>query len=471
MRKLFIFFLSLALIGKSNSQSQNQSLQDTLLKLYNENNYAGFYNLGSADWKNHHDTTGISGWLSWMHGQTGQLSSSTLISDTGRFHLIRWNGEQKVTGFMLAPGDYGQFNDFYFTNFKVPLTPAELQQVHSDNPLITPVDSAIHRIVAAFMIYNKPPCVSNGVIKNGKPYTYNYGTVQKGTQTLPTAESFYEIGSIIKTFTCLMLAKAVTDNKVSLQDDVRKYLEGDFSNLQYKGQPIRLVNLASYTSALPAYQILRPFDESTPQTASAFFKTYSIPEFLADLKKVKLDTLPGTRYTYSTAGFNLLAYILSRVYNKPFPKLVHDLITVPMRMQETELYLSSTQHNHFPKGYDSKGVEQPDIYGPLDSLDLLHSTVNDMLIYLNQQIEEKDPAVQLTHQQFSDAPHNEAGLGWFIYQTPGGKAFGKGGNSVHMSCRIWVIPEKRTGMVCFANSNQTDWGDLVDDIMAVLARN
>jgi D-alanyl-D-alanine-carboxypeptidase/D-alanyl-D-alanine-endopeptidase len=471
LKRIACLFLGLALIGKSDCQSLNLSVQDTLLRLYNDNNYRGIYNLGSPEWKSRHDTAGVSGWLNWMHGQTGQILSSTIVSDTGKFHVIRWNGERKVTGFMFMPGDNGQFNDFYFTSFKVALSAAELQQVHSDNPLVTPMDSSIHRIVAAFMVYNKPVGVSIGIIKNGKSYTYNYGTVDKDARTLPTAASFYEIGSIIKTFTSLMLAKAVLDHKVSLQDDVRKYLDGDYSNLQYEGQPLRLVHLASYTSALPAYQILRPFDDSTPQSAAAFFKTYSIPAFLDDLKKVKLDTLPGTRYTYSTAGLNLLAYILSRVYNKSFPELIHEMITGPMRMRETKLYLSPAEHKRFPKGYDSKGAGQPDIYGPLDSLDLLHSTVNDMLIYLGQQIEDKDPAIQLSHQEFSSAPHNEAGLGWFLYQTPQGKAIGKGGNSVHMSCRAWAVPEKKIGMVCFTNSNQMDWGDLVDDIMAVLAKN
>jgi hypothetical protein len=54
------------------------------------------------------------------------------------------------------------------------------------------------------------------------------------------------------------------------------------------------------------------------------------------------------------------------------------------------------------------------------------------------------PAIQLSHEEFSNAPHNEAGLGWVLYQTPQGKAIGKGRNSVHMSCRAWAVPEKRS---------------------------
>lgn len=82
-------------------------------------------------------------------------------------------------------------------------------------------------------------------------HVYNYGTVKKGEHILPTSNTYYEIGSIIKTFTSRLLAKAVVDKKVSLDDDVRKYLQGDYANLQYKNHPIRLRDLASYTSALP----------------------------------------------------------------------------------------------------------------------------------------------------------------------------------------------------------------------------
>jgi CubicO group peptidase (beta-lactamase class C family) len=295
--------------------------------------------------------------------------------------------------------------------------------------------------------------------------------VERGREELPTARTFYEIGSLIKPITGILLAKAVLDHKVSLQDDVRAYLGGSYTNLEYEGHPLQLVHLASYTSALPPYQILRPFDESTPQAAALFFKDYSVSAFLEDVGKVKLSARPGTSYSYSTAGFNLLAIVLSRVYQKPFPELVLERLTGPLGMRDTKVYLSPKDRVHFPKGYDAAGVSQPDISGPLDELDLLHSTVGDMLKFLAANIEESDPAIRLSHEQFSNMPHNEAGLGWFLYQTPQGNAIGKGGNSVHMSCRAWVIPKRRTGLIVFANNNQMDWGELVEDIVGVLTKN
>ena len=459
--------VTLAPFGEAFAQSGDDTLQRSLVESYNRGDYQSFYGLGSEAWQSNHKLADITGWLNWMHGQTGQITGFSYVRRKDDYEMMRWEGEHKVIAFLLQPATNGRYSDFGFSAFKEPLSAAEIARVRSDNPLRTSFDSTVDKVVSQFVIYNKPVGLSIGLIRNGQSYTYNYGTVAKGRQELPTARSFYEIGSIVKTFTALLLAQAVEDHKLSLQDDVRIYLKGDYDNLQYDGQPLRIINLADYTSALPPVQILRPFDESTPQAAAAFFKGYTIPQFLEDIQKAKLDTLPGTRYAYSTAAVNLLAYVLSQVYHKSFPELVKEKITVPMGMRDTKLYLTAADRKRFPVGYNAAG-EQPDILGPLDTLDLLHSTVDDMLLYLKHQINEDSPAILLTHQQFSSSAGNEAGLGWFVYKTPHGKAIGKGGNSVHMSGRTWVVPEKKAGVVVFSNYNQTDWGDLVDDLMGAI---
>jgi CubicO group peptidase (beta-lactamase class C family) len=463
---LFVCLLTGGVLAQTNSKA----LIDSLTAFYNRGDYPAFYNMGSDTWKKGHDTAGIRGWLSWMHGQTGEIAQATYNRPEGDYQLIRWDGKLKTTGFILQQAEDGKFADFGFNTYKEPVPAEQLQAIPTDNPLKTALDSTVQRVAGAFKVYNKPTGLSIGIVFKGKTYIYNYGSISKSKQQLPTGSTLYETGSIIKTFTGLLLAKAVTGHKVALEDDVRKYLSAGYDNLQYNGHPLRLIDLADYTSGLPPVQILRSFDESTPQAAAAFFKEYSIADFLEDVQHVKPDTTPGTRYSYSTAGFNLLAYILSRVYNKPFAELTRENILRPIGMKETSLYLKPAARALFPQGYNASGDVQPDIYGPLDSLDLLHSTVSDMLRYLQYQVSEADTAVRLSHRQFSDAPHNEAGLGWFIYDTPAGRAFGKGGNSVHMSCRSWVIPSKQVAIMVFANNNQQDWGNLVEDITDYLTK-
>src|SRR5262249_26959036 len=157
----------------------------------------------------------------WMHGQTGQITGFSYVREKGSYAMFRWEGEHKVIASLIQPGPNGRYGDVDFSAFKEPLTAAEMSRVRSDNPLRTSFDSSVNRVVSQFVVYNKPIGLSIGLIRDGHSYRYNYGTVARDRQELPTSRSYYEIGSIIKTFTALLLAQAVEDHKLSLQDDVR----------------------------------------------------------------------------------------------------------------------------------------------------------------------------------------------------------------------------------------------------------
>ena len=69
----------------------------------------------------------------------------------------------------------------------------------------------------------------------------------------------------------MILAHAVIEKKVKLDDDIRKYLKGDYPNLQYNGKPARLKHLASNTSALPENLLSVPdANAGTPPDSIAF---------------------------------------------------------------------------------------------------------------------------------------------------------------------------------------------------------
>ena len=83
--------------------------------------------------------------------------------------------------------------------------------------------------------------------------TYHYGTMDKKTMQLPDNQTIYEIGSITKTFTGTLLAQALLDKKISLDDDIRKYLPEKYPNLEYENQPILVKHLANHTSRLEGF--------------------------------------------------------------------------------------------------------------------------------------------------------------------------------------------------------------------------
>ena len=66
--------------------------------------------------------------------------------------------------------------------------------------------------------------VSIGVFKDGKSYTGHFGELDKGKGNTPTDSTIYEIASVSKSFTGTLVAQAVLDKKLSLEDDIRKHL-------------------------------------------------------------------------------------------------------------------------------------------------------------------------------------------------------------------------------------------------------
>nr|WP_233173770.1 serine hydrolase [Pedobacter sp. ASV19] len=117
------------------------------------------------------------------------------------------------------------------------------KQVPTDNPLKTKLDSLVDQSVAPFMKSSSRVGLSIGIIKDGKPYHYNYGSTQKDKSELPTGNTVYELASITKTFGSTLLAKAVLDKKAGLNDDIRKYLKEAYPNLNYNGTPLSLIHI------------------------------------------------------------------------------------------------------------------------------------------------------------------------------------------------------------------------------------
>ena len=96
----------------------------------------------------------------------------------------------------------------------------------------------------------------------------------------------YEVGSVSKTITGYLVAKAVLEQKIKLEDDIRIYLEGNYSNLEYNGTPITIRNLITHTSGLPTFLpskmngLYEKLTKEVPNEYLALEKSYDKEKFL-----------------------------------------------------------------------------------------------------------------------------------------------------------------------------------------------
>ena len=335
------------------------------------------------------------------------------------------------------------------------------QNVPNDNLMKTGTDSIVQKSVIPFISDSSKVGLSIGIYKGDKIFTYNYGSTQKENQKSPTNKTVYEIGSISKTFTGTLLAQAVKDKKVKIDDDIRLYLDNSYPNLEYQGQPIRLFHLVSHISGLPFFLPDYPnlfqnanFD-TLPFTISKIQQNYSKQKFIDDLHKVKLDTIPGFNFHYSNSGAQLLKFILEKVYKMPYDKLLKTYISNPLKMENTNSLHSKNNLRLLAKGYNDKGNIMP--YNPqiLDAAGGIFSTVSDMLHYIKFHLDETSEIVALSHKVTTGNINDYAlGLNWQEQITSKKyKKIWQSGGTFGFSSYCVIYPELNIGIVLLTNES------------------
>ncbi|MCF2443975.1 beta-lactamase family protein [Dyadobacter sp. CY345] len=320
-------------------------------------------------------------------------------------------------------------------------------------------DALISRLGEEYIKSPEAIGLSIAVYHLDKANYYNFGTTEKGKDQPATAATVYEIGSITKTFVSTLLAFAVTEGKVKLDDDIRNYLPGDYLNLAYQGEAVKLVHLANLTSELPNWLPDKPevfqgiASDSIPYVLLDLHKNYTQQDFYRDLKSVQLKSAPGKNIRHSNVAAQLLGFILEHVYQKPLELLVKQYITQPLGMNQTNFVISQTKP--MAKGYDAKGNTMPYVtMKDSQGAGGLTSTAEDMIKYIRFQLNETNSAVMLSHQKTVEGPKNFVGLNWQLGNTDtGNRKIWHTGGTFGFSSYVVIYPESKLGIVVLANES------------------
>jgi D-alanyl-D-alanine-carboxypeptidase/D-alanyl-D-alanine-endopeptidase len=334
------------------------------------------------------------------------------------------------------------------------------------------IDSTVRHAASVFMASGPRVGLSVGIIKNNQVYQYHFGSTQKGINATPNDQTIYEIGSVTKTFFSLLLAQAVIEKKVSLSDDIRKYLKGNYPNLQYNGQPIQLVHLANLTSGLPdnlpeklpAIKTMSPVSQSFEN--KKFHDVFTRNQFLTELHTVKLTKEPGSNSAHSNTAAQLLGLLLENIYGPNYDALLIKYITGPLKMGSTFFTVPTAKQARYAKGYNEKGILMPEIAAGAGSAGGLKSSLADMLTYMKYQLEEKNAVVTMSHKPTWGKPESTAvGLVWYTKTNFDGKRdIWESGSTGGHSCLIDMYPERNFGIVILTNESDRESQDRITDM-------
>ena len=168
-----------------------------------------------------------------------------------------------------------------------------------------------------------------GAIKNGDfLFQKGYGMANLEHQIPISSQSAFNVASLSKQFTAACVALLILEEKLSLEDPIKKHLPG-FPNYPH---PIKIKHLIYMTSGLPEYYQQERANGLDWSTLQYFDIDTAIA---ASLKSKKLEFKPGKKWAYSNINYMLLTKIVQQVSGKPFADFARERLFEPMDMNHT----------------------------------------------------------------------------------------------------------------------------------------
>lgn len=453
---LFVgIFLTKAQIGDKNKHIE---IAELIKKEYNLNNHKALHQLLDADFQKQFSEKELGDFFKFnISDHYGEMQSMNVIDfEPTHYHFLVLCKNGKVD-LNLSCNTVGKITGMQWLPHKevvVENTRLKNETYLSDNPKKTDLDLKIDSIVKNYMSNGANCGLSIGIINGDQIIYYNYGEMKRGEKQAITNASIFEIGSVSKTFTGILLAQAVTDKKVSLNDDIRKYLPEEYKNLEYHGNPIQLVHLANHTSRIP--RLPNDLEKQPNYDANNPYKNYDKKMVFNFLKTVVIDTFPGKKSEYSNMGMALLGIILEKVYDKPFEQLIREYIEMPFNMSSTGVVLNEEKNKSFANGYNSYGeaTSHWDL-GDLAAAGGIRSTCSDMVKYTKANMEEYTGALKLAHSTTYNDGRNNTALAWQIAIRKGKEMIWHNGGTYGFCSFCGFIKSKKLGVVVLSNSGNS----------------
>ncbi|MFC9324181.1 serine hydrolase domain-containing protein [Kitasatospora sp. NPDC057015] len=300
------------------------------------------------------------------------------------------------------------------------------------------------------------------VVAGGRTVTEAVGrTAEAGA--LPGPDTGFEIGSVTKVFTALLLARLAVDGRVDPDEPLAGLLDGAVVP-ESDGARITLRHLATHTSGLPRLPrgmlvkaLLRP---GTPDPYAGCHADV----LLAGLERTRLRAAPGRRFHYSNLGAGLLGLALARRTGTGYAELLHREVCAPLGLGSTGPAggPGGPDEGTLARGHTRRGVPTP--YWDLADLvgaGGLRSTAADMARFVRAQLEPGatplEQALESTQvRQPGGGAHSVRHLGWMGQEVHpragGGRLLWHNGGTGGFTSFVGFDPDRRVGVVALSNS-------------------
>jgi CubicO group peptidase (beta-lactamase class C family) len=312
------------------------------------------------------------------------------------------------------------------------------------------VESKVDAVFAKYTA-STPGCTV-GVAKNGKPaLAKGYGMADLEHDVRLSPDSILEPGSVTKQFTAAAVLLLARDGKLSLDDQVRKYIP----ELPDYGSSLTIRHMLNHTSGLRDWGNVAAI-AGWPRTTRVHTHAHVL-EIVSHQKA--LNFTPGTHWSYSNTGFNLAAIMVQRVSGMPFPEFTRARLFQPLGMTHTSW---RDDYTRIVKGRALAYAERDgafhtdmpfeDVYGNGGLL----TTAGDLLTW-NEHYDSPPPAdaAMLAEQQqpghFNDGRPHGYGLGLYVGTYKGLREISHSGSTAGYSAFLTRFPDQRVSVAVLCN--------------------
>ncbi|MBM3548949.1 MAG: beta-lactamase family protein [Alphaproteobacteria bacterium] len=313
-------------------------------------------------------------------------------------------------------------------------------------------DADITRILAERVESKQAVGLVVGVIEPQGRRVVVHGRLDRKSDRPPDRDTLFEIGSVTKVFTALLLAEMAGRGEVGLDDPVAKLLPAG-TKVPERGRPITLTDLSNHRSGLPRLPTnLKPLYWANP------YADYTVDALYAFLADYRMRRDPGTAYEYSNLGVGLLGHALALRAGRDYESLLRERIIVPLGLRDTSIALSPAQSTRLAPGHNRSRTPTPNWDIPtFAGAGALKSSASDLLTFLSASLGlTESPLAPVIAQTLAALwPRGGGGyqaLGWHISGSGAAQITWHAGGTGGYRAFIGMLRQQRTGVVVLSNA-------------------
>ena len=302
--------------------------------------------------------------------------------------------------------------------------------------------------VADEMKAQRIPALSVAVMKDDYIWSKGFGLADVENNVAATADSSYRMASVTKPMTAVGILKLVEQGKIDLDAEVQKYVP----SFPRKQHPVTVRQLLGHLGGISHYR--------NYAAEGRIREPKNTKEALAIFQDFDLVAEPGTRYQYSSYGFNLLGAVIEGASGKSYSDFMRDEVWQPLGMTSTRMDNPREIIPNRVRGYEltATGVRNSE-YVDISSRFAAggtRSTVIDLIRFVRGVADGKvlkPGTVDLMWTSLATREGRETlyGLGWGVEPESGRFTVGHGGSQQETRTQITYVPRKRFAIALASN--------------------